>query len=302
MVDIDANNHEGLYMTKFDSAGNNHADSLLLEPKDNLEEMIQAIRDDGFVYLPNVLDAAQVEELRSKIDGLTANPESNDVDFDGEFGSSAVGTNKHIKVCFNRDAHFLQYLDKEPVIDIEEAILGEDCHAIGMTSWITGPGRADQALHADYQPIEVPEELLLSGQVEIPVFISTAHFYLDDTTEELGPTKFIPGSHRAGRPPKSRARDSHSKDKVNSWRGVQPQSALVNAGDVVVFRSDVWHRGSSNTTANQGRYLLQVHYGRKFVHKFYPPYMNFRFDPDILAQASPRQMRLMGDHPPGPFA
>ena len=38
-------------------------------------------------------------------------------------------------------------------------------------------------------------------RVRIPVYISTAHFYLDDMTEELGPTRFVPGSHRAGRPP-----------------------------------------------------------------------------------------------------
>ena len=172
--------------------------------------------------------------------------------------------------------------------------MGNDCHVIGMTGWITGPGRTDQALHADYQPLEVAEELLVSKRVQIPVFVSTAHYYLDDTTEELGPTKFIPGSHLAGRAP--------VKDVDTNWRGKEPQSALVQAGDVVVFRSDVWHQGSANTTAGQGRYLLQVHYGRKFVHKFYTPYMNFCFAPDILAQASPRQRRLMGDHPPGAFA
>ena len=40
-------------MTKVDSAGNHQADSLLLEQKDNLEEMIQAIR-----HLTQTLSAA----------------------------------------------------------------------------------------------------------------------------------------------------------------------------------------------------------------------------------------------------
>ncbi len=259
--------------------------------------MVHAIEEDGFVYLPNMLNREEVNLLRSRIDSVSANPGANDVDFGSKLHPSGRGPtpdfNKHIKVLFNRDALFLRYLDIEPVIDIAEAIMGEDCHAIGMTGWVTGPGRPDQALHVDYQPLEVQEELLTSRQVNVPVFIATAHFYLDDTTEDLGPTKFIPGSHRAGRSP--------LKGKDNSWRGREPQSALCKAGDVVLFRSDVWHRGSANTT-DRGRYLLQVHYGRKFVHKFYTPYMNFRFDPDILAQATPRQRRLMGDHPPGSYA
>jgi ectoine hydroxylase-related dioxygenase (phytanoyl-CoA dioxygenase family) len=256
--------------------------------------MVHAIEEDGFLYLPNVLNREEVNLLRSRIDSVSANPEAHDVDLGGTtIGGLSAEVNKHIKAIFNRDAHFLQYLDKEPVIDVEEALLGKDCHAIGMTAWITGPGRTAQPLHADYQPLEVAEELLASKQVTVPVFISTAHYYLDDTTEELGPTKFIPGSHLAGRAPVNGV--------DTNWRGKEPQSALVKAGDVMVFRSDVWHRGSANTT-DRGRYLLQVHYGRKFVHKFYTPYMNFRFDPDILAQATPRQRRLMGDHPPGAYA
>ena len=71
---------------------------------------------------------------------------------------------------------------------------------------------------------------------------------------------------------------------------------LCRAGDVVVFRSEVWHRG----TANRGgriRYLLQVHYAQRMITQKFPPYLNrFRFDEAILEQATPRQRRLLGDH------
>ena len=36
-------------------------------------------------------------------------------------------------------------------------------------------------------------------RVRIPVYIATAHYYRDDLTEETDPTRFLPGSHRAGR-------------------------------------------------------------------------------------------------------
>ena len=81
-----------------------------------------------------------------------------------------------------------------------------------------------------------------------------------------------------------------------TWRGEPEKSILCNAGDVVVFRSEVWHRGTANTS-NRTRYLLQVHYGMRMITQKYPPYLNrFQFDPTILETATERQRRLMGDH------
>ena len=67
-------------------------------------------------------------------------------------------------------------------------------------------------------------------------------------------------------------------------------------GDVVLFRSDVWHRGTANNSSRI-RYLLQVHYGRRMVVQKFPPYLDFRFDPEILAQTTARQRRYLGEHP-----
>ena len=133
--------------------------------------------------------------------------------------------------------------------------------------------------------------VMADSRVRIPVDIATAHFYLDDLTEEIGPTRFIPGSHRAGRAP----------DGEESWQGREEQSILCNAGDVVIFRSEVWHRGSANRS-DRVRHLLQVSYAQRGIAQRFPPYLNrFRFDPEILAMASGRERRLMGDHPRGSY-
>ena len=142
----------------------------------------------------------------------------------------------------------MKYADMDPTCAICEILLGADCHLIGMTSWITGPGRTDQGLHNDYLPFEVPSEKLRTGQVKMPVFLITAHYYLDDMFEELGPTKFIKGSHVAGRRPAG---------GENHFEGMPAQSLHVKAGDCVMFRSDVWHRGSRNLS-NSTRHILQV--------------------------------------------
>lgn len=167
-----------------------------------------------------------------------------------------------------------------------EEIHGADCHIIGMTAWITGPERPDQTLHVDYLPVSLPADILEDPRVNIPAFITTAHFYLSDMYEELGPRKFVPGSHLSGREPNGDA----------EWKVAGEQSILCNAGDVVVFRSEMWHRGSANTS-NQERYLLQVHYALRWITQKFPPYLNrFQFDEGILEKLTPRQRRLLGEH------
>ena len=84
--------------------------------------------------------------------------------------------NRAINNAFNRDPHFVPFLYYPGVVEIAEALLGADCHVIAMTSWLTGPGRPDQMLHADYQPLTLPEDVMADPRVRIPVYISTAHY------------------------------------------------------------------------------------------------------------------------------
>jgi len=86
--------------------------------------------------------------------------------------------------------------------------------------------------------------VLLEGKVRVPIYLITAHYYLEDMVEELGPTLFVPGSHLSGRPP---------RPEETGWRGVGPRSANVKAGSCVMFRSDVWHSGSPNLSGEKMR-------------------------------------------------
>jgi len=71
---------------------------------------------------------------------------------------------------------------------------------------------------------------------------------------------------------------------------------MCHAGDVLAFRSEVWHRGTANSS-DQVRHLLQVHYAQRMITQKFPPYLNkFQFDEALLAQATPRQRRLLGEH------
>jgi len=264
------------------------ADPLPLIAYDTLEEQVEALYRDGYVYLPGVLTRGEVDSLRDQMDALTPIPES----FDQRSDPEEKGfINNHVNNAFNRHEHFLQFLDYPGVIEIEEAVHGDDCHVIGMTSWLTGPGRPDQQLHSDWIALSLPEDIMADPRVRLPIFITTAHFYLDDLTDELGPTNFVPGSHLSGRRPNG----------DTTWKGESEKSIMCKAGDVVIFRCEVWHRGTANTS-DQTRYLLQVHYAKRMISQKYPPYLNrFQFNQDILDKASERQLRLMGNHRPSNY-
>ncbi len=259
------------------------AQPLELKAQPDLASRARGIEEDGYAYFPKAINAGKVAELRDAMDRLTANDDSFDQHTTPENGGFL---NKHINNAFNRDPVFLQYVGQPELADLAEAIHGDDCHIIGMTAWVTGPGRPDQQLHCDWLPVEIPEDLLADPRVKMPAFISTAHYYLNDLYEELGPTKFIPGSHTSGRHPNG----------ATEWQGRTEQSVLCKAGDVVMFRSEVWHRGTANRS-DETRYLLQVHYARRLITQKFPPFLNrFQFDPDILAKCTTRQLRLLGDH------
>ncbi|MCO6056654.1 phytanoyl-CoA dioxygenase family protein [Pseudomonas sp. MOB-449] len=237
---------------------------------------LDALHGQGFTVLPGVLDAPAVATLRGLMDPLTP------IHWD------YLGlVDDHFKCVFNRGPEWLRYLDLPGVIELAEAALGEDCHVIGQTAWRCHPGFVGAELHLDYLAMELPESLLADPAFLLPMQVCTAHLYLDDIDADLCPTLVIPGSHRSGRKP---------QPGENDWRGKLPEAVLCQAGDVLVFRSELWHAGSRNRTSERSRYLLQVHYGRRMVAQKFSPYLDFRFNPDVLAACTPRQRRLLGDH------
>ena len=245
--------------------------------------MTQALHEDGFALIPGVLSAAECAAARAKIDGLQP------------FGFDHLGATDHFKCVFNRDPYWLPFLDTPGVIDLAESTMGAECHIIGQTAWRSHPGHDGWSPHTDRIFVEMPEDIAMDPRFTLPVFLCTAHFYLNDIPLELCPTYVIPGSHRSGRAL------SWGKDPSPTWHGRALEPVLCKAGDVLFFRSEIWHTGSRNETADQTRYLLQVHYSQRVVAQQFSPYLTWQFSPDILAAASPRQRRLLGDHRPGAY-
>lgn len=260
--------------------------------------IVHHMEEDGCVIIPNVLNKAQVEEMKRQIDALVH------LQHDGGYQKTEACID-HYKCVFNRSPYWLQFIDMPGIIEAVEKMMGADCHIIGMSAWRTPPGIGNNGMHVDQLMFPVAEELLLSRKVKIPIFYSTLHFYLNDMDEDLCPTWVVPGSHFSGRGP------SMDKTKLNAqgfvggeereWNGVKEVPVLVPAGDAMLFRSEVWHSGSVNKTKDRTRYLLQVHYARRGIAQRFPPYTEFVYNKEVLAAASDRQLRMLGKHKIGAY-
>lgn len=241
------------------------------------EEATARMFSDGYVVFPGALDRDEAAELRAIMD------EKGGPD-DSKWDVPHWCYNRHQGTDYWQDPRLLTYIDRPGVIDVVQAIHDPGAHVTGGSFWTTGHGRA-MGIHIDYLPISLPESVHDDPRIQVPIFTSTVHFYLNDIALDLGPTTLIPGSHRAGRPPVDET----------TWHEIAPQAAMVRAGDAVLFRGDIWHGAAMHTRRAERRYIMQVHYGNQIVRKEYPPMRHESlWNPEVVAQATPRQRQLLG--------
>lgn len=238
---------------------------------------------DGFVMLPGLLSAEETAILR---DGVIQAHESP--------CPTGNPTRLHRHQMFRRGPVFAAMLDRPPVVDLAERILGDTCHVIANNTVYTEPGMGVDHWHVDETVlVPVPRGARLPPGMEMPCFVVTAMYYLNDVPMELGPTQIVPGSHRSGWPP-----PEAEEDLV--WDGHGYVSLLARAGDCVVLNGQTWHRGATNRSDHH-RIVLQVTYGRRYISQRLWPFVNFSLPEDLWATAPPRRRRLLGEHPHGPY-
>jgi ectoine hydroxylase-related dioxygenase (phytanoyl-CoA dioxygenase family) len=218
----------------------------------DVDQAVQQMYTHGYAIFPNVIDSSEVAMLRSIMDDL-GGPD------DSKWEVKNWCYNRQHRTDFCNEPRFLSFIDRPILIDTVRAILDPGAHVTGGSLWTTGHGRA-MGIHIDYLPMNLPESVHEDPSITIPIFSVTAHFYLNEMTAELGPTTLIPGSHKAGRPPLDET----------TWHGIAPQAAIVRAGDVLLFRGDLWHGSGMNSCETERRYMMQIHYGSALVERQYP--------------------------------
>ena len=213
-----------------------------------------------------------------------------------------IGANEMFRYgMLNRSALCQVAVVHRGILDVIEPLLGEDCHVIANTAWRNPPNsdgsHNGEFWHIDAGPhIPLPEGAVWPADVPHPVFAVGVHIYLRQCTLADGPTGVIPGSHLSGQvPPEDQSLDN---DLTYNMQGVEP--LLAEPGDVGFFVSDIWHRRMPTQSDDQGRFFLQVHYGRRDIAQRIQTTaeVNHLSQDAIQRAQTPREKSVIGLHKP----
>ncbi|MEM9621981.1 MAG: phytanoyl-CoA dioxygenase family protein [Pseudomonadota bacterium] len=222
----------------------------------------KALESTGYCVLPGVFSATETAELVADIHRVF---EAYPPDQRSSVRPPAAAEMFRYEML-NRSSLCHQAIAHRGILDVLEPLLGEDCHVIANTAWRNPPDSTGQhggdRWHIDAGPhIPLAPGITWPDDIPHPVFAVGCHIYLQSCGLADGPTGVIPGSHLSGcTPPADRLLDDALQYQ---GRGVEP--LLAEPGDVGLFVSDVWHRRMPTAPGDQGRFFLQVHYGRRDI-------------------------------------
>ena len=164
--------------------------------------ILEQYHRDGFLVLPDLLSPDEVAGLKSGLERVFAQ-------------HSPIADLYHMQaiwrpMLFEHGPEFDAIIDHPGIANFVDAVLGDDCHLIAHTGLRTSPGKTISFWHLDDAcRLPIPAGVQLDPRIPMPTYTMNMNYYLCDVDEELGPTQFLPGSHRAGRSPTEADNDAN---------------------------------------------------------------------------------------------
>ena len=232
------------------------------------EEKAQLDRD-GFLPLPGILSAAQVEALRQRQAELLAEEGAEA----GKEVHQEAGTDR-LSNLVNKDPMYAVVLTNPRVLAGIAHVLQGDLKLSSLNSRAALPGQGLQGLHTDWGKLTTPGAYQVCNSI----------WLLDDFSPDNGATRVVPGSHSTGKMP---------SDEMADPRDPHPDEQLIlgKAGDVVVFNSHTWHGGTINHTDKPRRALHGY-----FCRRHHPPQLDQKkyLRPETAARLSEAARVVLG--------
>ena len=251
----------------------------------------------GYAVLPKLFDAEESAPLRKDVLRVFS-----ELPPDVRRDNAPPGMYDDFRYeMLNRSALCQDAISDQRILDVVEPLLGEDCHVIANTAWRNLPRdvykHGGGHWHIDAGPhVPRPPGVPWDERIPYPVFAVAAHIMLQDCPLRCGPTAVIPHSHRSGQAPPPPSDD----DTELTWESQKPVILTAEAGDVLLFVSDVWHRRMPALPNDDGRLFLQVHYARRDIaQRLRPTDETHQLSERAIARAKdPRRRTLLGLHKP----
>jgi len=186
----------------------------------SVDDIVAALEADGCCIVDGLLTPAEAAAARASLVEVLAHTPEGRNDFEGYL-------TKRVYAVLAKTRAFDAPAIHPLVLGVVERVLGP-AQLSAPTGIQIGPGEKAQVLHRDQSIYPLPADFR-------PVVLNTM-WALDDFTEENGPTRLIPGSHRWG--------DRWPTDDEEQ-RAVH---AVMPAGSVVFYVGTIWHGGGANRT------------------------------------------------------
>lgn len=218
----------------------------------NLKLALQALREDGFVILHDVIASKHIETLRKR---MLTDVESilalDDVPYqfnDGHLQQDPPPFPPYL---------FRDVLNNDFVVQITRAALGDGVKNTMYSGNTCLPNETPQPLHVDYG------QLWPGLQTATPAYALVVNVPVVDMTLENGSTEIWPGTHLDT----TRSFDEKDikippEDETSRRAEVEPLQPHVLAGGVVIRDMRLWHRGMSNRTDTPRPMIAMVHFVR----------------------------------------
>ena len=242
----------------------------------------------GFVIIPNVLSAAEIEAIRAALAPYIEGGKSGRNDFEG------FRTNR-VYAMLAKSPVFVDLAMHPLALAFAEAELGPTCLLSACLAINLHPGETVQPWHYD-DSVGIPKP---RGSYGVSAF-----WAIDETTDLNGATEVIPGSHLWDNTPVEGAigpttfTDPGLRDRVDD-PGARPDSVklVMPAGSLALAKGTLVHRGGANRS-DKPRLIITPQYCAGWVRQL--ENMVLAVPPDIAATLPERARELIGYsiHPP----
>ncbi len=236
------------------------------EPDVSSEKLHEAITEQGYAVVKNLLPKAELTELSEQL-----NPHLDLVELgdpDPFFGHRT----KRFGALLSRCPITRRMLTNQLILDTADLVLGPYCvrYQVNYTGVMhLAPGETAQTMHRDtgFYPIQNPSP---------PLTLATM-WAVTDFTEENGATRIVPGSHR------------WTDDRTPKVAEIV--QADMPAGSVLIYNGSLLHGGGANES-DRDRCGVALHYSLGWLRQEENQYLAISMEE---ARAFPEKVqRLMG--------
>ncbi|WP_329001739.1 phytanoyl-CoA dioxygenase family protein [Kribbella sp. NBC_00709] len=215
--------------------------------------VVDVYQRDGIVQVPQLIDSAEVERIKTVFMEQVAVDRSLAID-DGVPDDDPLARFPRFVHPHRRDDLAVGRLSMElmldsRILDVVQALIGPALGAQSMF-YFKPPGARGQALHQDNMSLRADPETCLAAWIAI-----------DDVDEENGGLAVVPGSHREELlcPEPADLTESFTGLGLSVPDGLTKVQTKMRAGDALFFHGSVVH-GSRPNTSDRFRRALIFHY------------------------------------------